>query len=143
MRQNPTVTIYYDGDMLIREDILPGRLRTATLLDPKTEALVRKYLPTGSALEDMAAVFAAFADPGRLKIISALSVTEMCVGDLSAVLDINQTTLSHQLRTLRDAGIVAYKKQGKVVFYSLSCPLILDFMLTAAKLGRKQPVFAE
>lgn len=124
--------------MLIREDIMPGQQRTATLLDPKTESLVRKYLPRNFALEEMAAVFAAFADPGRLKIISALSVTEMCVGDLSAVLDINQTTLSHQLRTLRDAGVVSYKKQGKVVFYSLSCPTILDFMLTASKLGGRR-----
>lgn len=135
MRRNPTVTIYYYKLMLIREDILPGQLRTAMLLDPKTESLVRKYLPNGSALGRLAAVFAAFADPGRLRIVSALSVTEMCVGDLSVVLDINQTTLSHQLRTLRDAGIVTYKKQGKVVFYSLSCPLILDMMLIASKLN--------
>ena len=124
--------------MLIREDILPGQQRAATLLDPRTESLVRKYLPTNAALDEMAAVFAAFADPGRLKIISALSVTEMCVGDLSAVLDINQTTLSHQLRTLRAAGIVSYKKQGKVVFYSLSCPLILEFMLTSTKIGGRE-----
>ncbi len=120
--------------MVIREDVMPGSLRAATLLDPRSEALVRKYMPKGATLDEMSAVFTAFADPGRLRIISALSVSEMCVGDLSAVLGINQTTLSHQLRFLRSANIVSCKKQGKVVFYSLAKPLILDLMLIAAKL---------
>lgn len=121
---------------------MPGQVRAAALLDPRTETLVRKYLPTNAALDEMTAVISALADTTRLKIISALSVTEMCVGDLSAVLDINQTTLSHQLRTLRAAGIVTYKKQGKVVFYSLACQTVLDFMLTASKLCNRREPFA-
>lgn len=104
------------------------------MLDPKTEALVRKYLPVSSVLEDLAALFGAFADPGRLRIVSALSVSEMCVGDLSNILGINQTTLSHQLRFLKNANVITYRKQGKVVFYSLSSPIVNDFMLIAAKL---------
>lgn len=118
--------------MIIREET--NDLRTTTLLDPRAESLVRKYMPSYGALEQMSAVFTALADTGRLKIVSALSVSEMCVSDLSAVLGVNQTTLSHQLRFLRSAEIVTCKKQGKIVFYSIAKPLINDLMLIAAKI---------
>ena len=120
--------------MIIKENFTLGQKRTATLLDPATEALVRKYLPSSGVLRDLSDLFAAFADPGRLRILSALSVSEMCVGDMSGILGVNQTTLSHQLRLLKAANIVTYKKQGKTVFYSLSSPLVNDLLLIAAKL---------
>lgn len=135
MRQKRNVSVCYDNFMIIKEDIRPGERRSTLLLDPKTEALVRKYLPDDGAVGDLAALFAAFADPGRLRIVSALSVTEMCVGDLSSVLDVNQTTLSHQLRFLKNADVVTYKKQGKTVFYSLTSSIVSELMLNAAKLG--------
>ena len=110
-----------------------------SLLDKKTKALVEKYMPSRDSLENMSTIFTAFADPGRLRIISALSVSEMCVGDLSSLLGINQTTLSHQLRFLKSANVVTYKKQGKVVFYSLTRPSVVDdFMLIACHLGNRE-----
>lgn len=125
--------------MIIREDLPIGNMRKTSLLDPKAEALVVKYMPPERALAEMADTLAALADPGRLRIVSALSVSEMCVGDMSALLGVNQTTLSHQLRMLRSAGVVRCRRQGKVSFYSLSGPDVPELMLLATRLcGRRE-----
>ena len=120
--------------MIIREDRPIGTERRTSLLDPRSEALVIKYLPPPSALVSTAETFAVLADTGRLRIISALSVCEMCVGDMSALLGVNQTTLSHQLRMLRDAGIIKCRRQGKIIFYSIAAPDIAELMLLAGTL---------
>jgi len=99
------------------------------LLDKKTEDTVKNYLPSREVTLGMASFFSVMGDPTRLKIISALSISGMCVGDLSQVLEINQTTLSHQLHNLRRGGIVDSFRQGKVVFYSIKNPVIQDILL--------------
>lgn len=63
--------------------------------------------------------FSIFSDQTRLKIISLLSLFPMCVGDLSKLLKINQTTISHQLKILKFEGIVDSDKVGKVVTYKV------------------------
>ncbi|MBO5714747.1 MAG: helix-turn-helix transcriptional regulator, partial [Clostridia bacterium] len=70
-----------------------------------------------------------FSDYTRLRIISSLAVTEMCVSDLSNLLKLNQTTVSHQLRLLKNLNAVKTKRQGKVVFYSLRNDIIGDVLL--------------
>ena len=60
------------------------------------------------------------ADATRVRILSALAITEMCVTDISRVLEINQTTVSHQLRLLKNLNAVTTKRQGKIVFYALN-----------------------
>lgn len=67
------------------------------------------------------------ADPNRLRILSILAVQEMCVGDLAAMLAMNESAVSHQLRTLRAIRLVNFRKQGRHVFYSLQDRQILDF----------------
>lgn len=63
------------------------------------------------------------------KILSALAISELCVTDISRILDLNQTTVSHQLRFLKSAGIVKCCRQGKVIFYSLTNDSINDVLL--------------
>ena len=58
--------------MIVKEDNIFGKERRTTLLDPRSEALVEKYLPSHAALSDTAEAFAALADTGRLRIVSAL-----------------------------------------------------------------------
>lgn len=53
-----------------------------------------------------------------MKIISALTITEMCVTDISEILGINQTTVSHQLKIMRQAGVVGFRREGKILFIS-------------------------
>ena len=64
-------------------------------------------------------MFKALSDPTRIRIISLLAHTELCVGDLCLVLEMSQPAVSHQLRLLRTLRIVSARKQGRQVFYTL------------------------
>lgn len=99
------------------------------LLDKRTQSLIEDYVPQGDILEGIVCFFSVFADYTRVKILSALAISELCVTDISRILDINQTTVSHQLRFLKSAGIVRCSRQGKIVFYSLANESINDVIL--------------
>ena len=99
------------------------------LLDKRTQSLVEDYVPQGEVLEGVVCFFSVFADYTRIKILSALAISEMCVTDLSRILKINQTTVSQQLRYLKSAGIVRCVRQGKIIFYSLTDDSINDVIL--------------
>ena len=99
------------------------------LLDKRTQSLIEDYVPQGEILEGVVCFFSVFADYTRVRILSALAISELCVTDLSRILEINQTTVSHQLRFLKSAGIVKCVRQGKIVFYSLVDDSISDIIL--------------
>ncbi len=99
------------------------------LLDKRTQSLIEDYVPQGEILEGVVCFFSVFADYTRVKILSALAISPLCVTDLSRILDINQTTVSHQLRFLKSAGIVRCQRQGKIVFYSLTNDTVTDVIL--------------
>jgi ArsR family transcriptional regulator len=99
------------------------------LLDKRTQSLIEDYVPQGEILEGIVCFFSVFSDYTRVKILTALAISELCVTDLSRILDINQTTLSHQLRFLKSAGIVKCVRQGKIIFYSLVNESINDVIL--------------
>lgn len=67
----------------------------------------------------LAGVFKALADPTRLRIISELATGEKCVHEIAEVLGLNQPAVSHQLRLLRDKGLVRYRREGRHIIYSL------------------------
>lgn len=67
------------------------------------------------------------ADTNRLRILSILADQEMCVGDLAIALEMNESAVSHQLRTLRAIRLVSFRKQGRHVFYRLQDHHVLDF----------------
>lgn len=99
------------------------------LLDKGLQDVVSDYVPSGDVLERLTCFFAIFSDGTRLRVISALAVSEMCVSDISRLLKINQTTVSHQLRILKDMGAVRTRRHGKVVFYSLKNDIISEILL--------------
>ena len=80
---------------------------------------VKKSLPKEEVLYDLAEFFKVFGDSTRIKIICALFESEMCVCDLSALLNVSQSAISHQLKTLKAARLVKYRREGKVIYYSL------------------------
>ena len=80
---------------------------------------VKKSLPKEEVLYDLAEFFKVFGDSTRIKIICALFESEMCVCDLSALLKVSQSAISHQLKTLKAARLVKYRREGKVIYYSL------------------------
>jgi DNA-binding transcriptional ArsR family regulator len=67
----------------------------------------------------MAHIFKAMGDPTRLRILSALGGGEMCVCDLAAFTGVSESAMSHQLRRLKDLGLVRPRREGQVLFYSL------------------------
>lgn len=81
--------------------------------------MVKETLPEEETLYDLAELFKVFGDSTRIKIICALFESEMCVCDLSNLLNMSQSAISHQLRVLKAARLVKFKRDGKVVYYSL------------------------
>jgi ArsR family transcriptional regulator len=76
-------------------------------------------MPPRDSLGDLADFFKLFGDGNRIGILWALSESEMCVCDLCALLNMKQSAVSHQLRTLKQARIVKMRRDGRVIYYSL------------------------
>jgi DNA-binding transcriptional ArsR family regulator len=81
---------------------------------------VKERMPSEEEYSELSEFFKIFGNPTRLKIISLLSVDDLCVCDICEALDLNQTTVSNQLRILRANNIVKYQKEGKMARYSLT-----------------------
>lgn len=80
---------------------------------------VRKEMPDIEMLYELAELFKVFADTTRVRILYALSAQEMCVCDIADLLGMTHSSISHQLRVLKQARLVKFRKEGKVVYYSL------------------------
>ena len=90
-----------------------------TVIHEEVVNRVKKQMPSEDKLIQTAELLKVFGDPTRIKIICALMKEEMCVCDLSALLDVSQSAVSHQLKTLKQTRLVKYRRVGKVVYYSL------------------------
>lgn len=82
-------------------------------------ASVGDSMPDDVLLCDLAEFFRVFGDSTRIKILYALSKSEMCVCDIAELLGTSQSAVSHQLQVLRSRRLVKYRRNGKTVFYSL------------------------
>ena len=82
-------------------------------------------------IEMVAKLFKALGDPTRMRILDALRTGELCVCDLSHVLGMSISSVSHQLRLLRQHELVRPRREGKVVFYSLADPHVLEIQRAA------------
>lgn len=83
--------------------------------------------------QKMAEFFSLLGDANRLRILSVLAVKELCVCDLASTLEMSESAVSHQLRTLRTMRLVSYRKQGRQVFYSLQDHHVLDLYRSVAE----------
>lgn len=87
------------------------------------EDLVKKVeesMPVTEELFDLAELFKIFGDTTRIKILYVLFEAEMCVCDIAQILNMTVSAISHQLRILKQARLVKFRKEGKSVFYSLA-----------------------
>ncbi len=99
---------------------LPRRGSTRTrFVDGDRARRARRALAGTGALNRMARTFKALGDPTRAKVVLALSVEELCVTDLARLLATSASVVSHQLRVLRDLGLVRARRQGKSIYYVL------------------------
>jgi len=102
--------------------------------------LVKTKLPDQDSIMDLGQFFKRLGDPTRLKILSALFESEMCVCDMATLFNMTQSSISHQLSVLKQARMIKYRKEGKVVYYSLDdqhIQQIFDQGLTHIKENRK------
>jgi DNA-binding transcriptional ArsR family regulator len=71
------------------------------------------------SIEGLTEIFRVLGDPTRVRILDALSRTELCVGDLAAQLGLTESAVSHQLRLLRSTRIVRTRRDGRLIYYAL------------------------
>lgn len=98
------------GEILCDCDVIHGDVVEA----------VKKKMPDEDELYDLSDFFKVLGDSTRTRIMWALDENEMCVCDLAVLLNMTKSAISHQLKSLRDANLVKYRRDGKVVFYFLS-----------------------
>ena len=82
--------------------------------------MVRHELPTDELLCDLSDLFRLFGDTTRVKILFSLFESEMCVCAIAELLCMTQSAISHQLKILKDANLVANRREGKTIYYFLS-----------------------
>jgi DNA-binding transcriptional ArsR family regulator len=101
-----------------------------TVIHDEVVAAVREKMPEDEVFLDLADMFKVFSDSTRVRILCALRYTEqyseMCVCDIAALLGMTKSAISHQLRLLRQARLVKFRKAGKVVYYSLDDEHVLN-----------------
>lgn len=86
------------------------------------EDVVKKVLdqqPDDEILYDLAELFKVFGDSTRIKILYSMFETELCVNDIAKLLNLSQSSVSHQLRILKSSKLVKFRREGKSIFYSL------------------------
>ncbi len=102
------------------------RVRASVVAGASSEQAARAAPVSAPTARRMAVVFKSLSDPTRLRIISLVAEQEFCVTDLVAALKMEQSTISHQLRDMREAGWVRYRREGRHVFYSLDDEHVRD-----------------
>jgi len=90
-----------------------------TIINEERIALAKERMPDELILNEIADTFKLLGDLTRVRIIQALSATELCVCDLAAMVAMTTSAISHQLRLLRAHRIVRFRKDGKIAYYSL------------------------
>lgn len=112
------------------------------VIDADRVAATRSRVLGVADAADVAGLFRLLGDPGRVRMLSALSEAgELCVCDLAAVVDMAESTVSHSLRLLRTAGVVRHRRAGRQVFYRLDdahVRLLLDLSVAHVGHGGEQ-----
>lgn len=98
---------------------MDDELFECTILHEDVVNEVKKKIPQDEMIYDLAEFFKVFADSTRMKIIFALMENELCVCDIANIVQTTQSAISHQLRLLKQSKLVKFRKEGKVVYYSL------------------------
>jgi ArsR family transcriptional regulator, lead/cadmium/zinc/bismuth-responsive transcriptional repressor len=124
-RDNPA------GAMLERYERSPqeGDVCEIEVIDAEAVARARTSMVSEDYAALLAESFSVLGDPTRVKLISALMGAELCVCDLACLLGVSQSAASHQLRLLRAMRMVKYRKEGRVVYYSLDDEHIENLLL--------------
>lgn len=94
-------------------------MATPTIPQPFPTDIEGRILSVSQA-QVLAETFQVLGDPTRVRIVHALSLSELCTSDLAALVGMSESAVSHQLRTLRQLHVVRSRRMGKLVYYSLA-----------------------
>ncbi len=98
---------------------------------PAAVAKASKAVLTGQTLTQLADFYKLLGDATRLRILSALAASELCVCDLAETMQMNQSAVSHQLRVLRTGRLVTYRREGKMAIYRLDDEHVASILATS------------
>jgi len=113
--------VHRGGFMVVIQDLCEG-----ICVHNKNVTRVKEQALSSDEVLGLSETFKALGDPTRIRILHALSQEELCVCDLEEVLEMSQSAISHQLRVLRNLRLVKFRKEGKMVFYSLDDEHIIN-----------------
>jgi ArsR family transcriptional regulator len=102
---------------------------------PENISKAHQCMPDPDQVRRVASLFATLGDPTRLGLLLALQSGELCVCDLSSVLGMTMSAISHQLRILRHQGLIASRKEGRMVIYRLADNHVLRLLTLAVEHG--------
>ncbi|RMF91095.1 MAG: ArsR family transcriptional regulator [Methanobacteriota archaeon] len=91
-----------------------------TAVDVQKVQELRKEMPEEDSVRALSRIFRVLGDPTKAKILYALSRSELCVCEISALLGLTQSAVSHQLRVLKDLNLVRFRREKKMLYYSLA-----------------------
>jgi len=111
--------IYCRIPVFLEENIMVEVKENRPIINAELVETMSQRLIDEHSLMRLSDFYKLFADESRLKILYLLTMSEMCVCDIAATLNMNQSTVSHQLKTLRNSRLVKYRRDAKVVYYSL------------------------
>ena len=112
---NKRSTVYLSRSHMKNEEICD-----CEIIHNDVVKVVRETLPKDEVICDLADFFKIFGDTTRVKILYSLDKSDMCVCDISALLGMSVSAVSHQLKNLRDSNLVKTRRDGKIVYYSLA-----------------------
>ena len=95
--------------------------------------IIEQYMPSDQAIRDITEFFAVFSHETRIKVISLLAISPLNVGEIGRALNLNQTTVSHQLRILKDRRIIVGTRRGKEIVYAIANEGVNEILFQAVK----------
>ncbi len=87
--------------------------------DSKTIERAKRIIPKGGECDKISEIFKALGDPNRLKVVKALTAGELCSSDVASIMEMENSTVSHQLKYLKNSGIISSRKEGKFIYYKI------------------------
>jgi ArsR family transcriptional regulator len=106
---------------------------TVKFNNSKKALSAQRSLVDDETLAGLSEIFKVLGDPTRLQIVIALSTSELCVQDIASILEMTESSISHQLRVLKTLRLVKLRRDGKLAYYSLDDEHIEDLIRVATR----------
>jgi len=104
------------------------RSAAQAFVNPRQVRRAANGIHAPQTVEHLSDTFQVLADPTRIRVVLALGASELCVSDLARMLNLTMASVSHQLRLLRQLGLVRARREGKFAYYRLDDPHLTHWL---------------